>query len=108
MEYGMPYYTSISFWYYNTDAFPEGSPVNNWWDIIELDENGVQKYALYCKEIGSESTYLGLFSHFVANPDDLAKAYEESMELRLNIPIRMILALKKIMPGLNTCTVFPS
>ena len=77
MEYGMPYYTSISFWYYNTDAFPEGSPVNNWWDIIELDENGVQKYALYCKEIGSESTYLGLFSHFVANPDDLAKAYEE-------------------------------
>lgn len=77
MEYGMPYYTSISFWYYNTDAFPEGSPVNNWWDIIELDENGVQKYALYCKEIGSESTYLGLFSHFVSNPDDLAKAYEE-------------------------------
>ena len=35
--YGMPFYTSLAFWYYNTDAFPEGAPVNNWWDIIEVD-----------------------------------------------------------------------
>lgn len=75
--YGMPFYTSLAFWYYNTDAFPEGAPVNNWWDIIELDENGNQKYELYSKEIGSESTYLALFSHFVSQPEDLAAAYEE-------------------------------
>ena len=75
--YGMPFYTSLAFWYYNTDAFPEGAPVNNWWDIIELDENGNQKYELYSKEIGSESTYLALFSHSVSQPEDLAAAYEE-------------------------------
>ena len=77
LTYGMPFYTSLAFWYYNTDAFPDGAPVNNWWDIIELDENGNQKYDLYSKEIGSESTYLALFSHFVSQPEDLEAAYEE-------------------------------
>ena len=70
----------IAFNYYGKyleGYFPEGSPVNNWWDIVELDENGNQKYALYLKEIGSESTYLGLFSHFVAEAQDLEAAYEE-------------------------------
>ncbi len=77
LTYGMPFYTSLAFWYYNTDVYPDGAPVTNWWDIIELDENGNQKYELYSKEIGSESTYLALFSHFVSQPEDLAAAYEE-------------------------------
>ncbi len=77
MTYGMPYYTSISYWYYNTAVYPNGSPVKNWWDIIETDENGKQKYDLYMKEPGSEVTYLALFSYFVAHPDVLAKAYED-------------------------------
>lgn len=77
LTYGMPYYTSISYWFYNTEAFPDGAPVNNWWDIVEVDENGEQKYNLYSKEIGSEASYLALFSNFVANPEPLEAAYEE-------------------------------
>ena len=75
LTYGMPFYTSLAFWYYNTEVYPDGAPVNNWWDIIELDENGEQKFDLYSKEIGSEATYLALFSHFVSQPEDLAAAY---------------------------------
>lgn len=77
LTYGMPFYSSISYWFYNTDAFPQGSPVSNWWDIIEVDDAGNQVYDLYTKEIGSESTYLALFSNFVAHPEDLEAAYEE-------------------------------
>jgi len=76
MTYGMPYYSSISYWFYNTAAFPDKSPVNNWWDIVETDAGGKQKYDLYCKEPGSEVTYLALYSNFVAHPEELAKAYK--------------------------------
>lgn len=77
MTYGMPLYSSISYWFYNTDAFPDGAPINNWWDIVELKDDRSQKYELYCKEIGSEATYLALYSNFVANPEPLVKAYKE-------------------------------
>lgn len=77
MTYGMPLYSSMSYWYYNTEAFPEGAPVNNWWDIVETDASGKQKYALYGKDPGSEATYLGLYSNFVAHPEELAKAYKD-------------------------------
>lgn len=77
LTYGMPLYSSASYWFYNTNAFPNGSPINNWWDIVELKEDGTQVYDLYCKEIGSEATYLALYSNFVANPKPLADAYKE-------------------------------
>ena len=77
MTYGMPYYSSVSYWFYNTDAYPGGTPVNNWWDIIATDDSGKQLYNLYMKEPGSESTYLALFSNFVAHPEELENAYKD-------------------------------
>ena len=77
MTYGMPYYASVTYWFYNTAAFPDACPVTNWWDIIETDANGNQKYDLYCKDPGSESTYLALYSNFVAHPETLAQAYKD-------------------------------
>ena len=76
LRYGYPLYASQSFWYYNTEAFPDGSPVNNWWQIIEKDENGNQKYRLFTKEIGQETAYLSLFASFIVNADQMAAAYE--------------------------------
>ncbi|MBS7525294.1 extracellular solute-binding protein [Fusibacter paucivorans] len=76
MTYGMPLYSSISYWFYNTDTYPDGAPINNWWDIVECNADGTQKYDLYGKEIGSEATYLALYSHFVANPEGLEEAYK--------------------------------
>lgn len=77
MTYGMPYYSSVSYWFYNTAAFPNAAPVNNWWDIIATDSSGKQVYDLYMKEPGSESTYLALFSNFIAHPEELEKAYKD-------------------------------
>ena len=47
LRYGYPLYASQSFWYYNTEAVPEGQPVSSWWQIIEKNEDGSQKYRLF-------------------------------------------------------------
>lgn len=75
LDYGFPFYSALNFWYYNTALYPDGAPVKSWWDIIEKDENGQQKFALITKEIGSEDTYLSLFSSFVLNADLMETDY---------------------------------
>lgn len=73
---GLPLYASLSYWFYNTKAFPDGCPVKNWWDIIEI-KDGKQVYELITKEIGSEISYLSLLTNMVTTPDELAAAYKE-------------------------------
>lgn len=77
LRYGYPLYASQSFWYYNTEAYPEGQPVNSWWQIIERNDDGSQKYRLFTKEIGTETAYLSLFASFIVNADQMEKAYED-------------------------------
>ncbi len=77
LEYGYPLYASQSFWFYNTEAFPDGSPVTNWWQIIEKNEDGSQKYRLFTKEIGQEETYLALFASFIQHADEMEQAYKD-------------------------------
>ncbi len=78
LKYSYPLYSSQAFWYYNTEVFPDGQPINNWWQIIETDENGNQKYQLFTKEIGQESAYLSLFASFINHSDEMEKAYKDA------------------------------
>lgn len=77
LRFSYPLYASQAFWYYNTEAFPDGQPINSWWNIIEKDENGNQKYRLYAKEIGQETAYLSLFASFITYADEMAQAYKD-------------------------------
>ena len=77
LRYGYPLYASQSFWYYNTEAFPDGQPIDSWWQIIERNEDGSQKYRLFAKDIGSETAYLSLFASFIVNADQMAANYKE-------------------------------
>lgn len=77
LKYSLPLYSSQSFWYYNTAAFPDGQPVDSWWQIIEKNPDGSQKYRLFCKEIGTETAYLSLFASFIVNSDQMEQAYED-------------------------------
>ena len=78
LKYGYPLYASQSMWYYNTKAFPDGQPIHNWWEIIEKNEDGTQKYRLFTKEIGQESAYLSLFASFINNADEMAQSYKDT------------------------------
>ena len=77
LRYGYPLYASQSFWYYNTAAFPDGQPIDSWWQIIEKNEDGSQRFRLFTKEIGSETAYLSLFASFIVNADQMAANYKE-------------------------------
>ena len=77
LKYSYPLYASQAFWYYNTEAFPDGQPIDSWWQIIEKDENGKQRFRLFTKEIGQESAYLSLFASFINNAEEMEKAYED-------------------------------
>lgn len=78
LKYGYPLYASQSMWYYNTKAFPDGQPIHSWWEIIEKNEDGTQKYRLFTKEIGQESAYLSLFASFINNADEIAQSYKDT------------------------------
>ncbi|MCD8124745.1 MAG: extracellular solute-binding protein [Lachnospiraceae bacterium] len=77
LTYGYPLYTGAVTWYYNTEAYPDEQPVSSWWEIIETDEDGNQKYRLFTKEIGTESTYLALLTSFIVNADEMEQAYKD-------------------------------
>ena len=76
LKYSYPLYASQAFWYYNTEAFPDGQPIDSWWQIIEKDESGKQHYHLYTKEIGQESAYLSLFASFINHADEMEADYK--------------------------------
>lgn len=78
LKYGYPLYASQSMWYYNTKAFPDGQPIHSWWEIIEKNEDGTQKYRLFTKEIGQEIAYLSLFASFINNADEMAQSYKDT------------------------------
>ena len=78
LKYGYPLYASQSMWYYNTKAFPDGQPIHSWWEIIEKNEDGTQKYRLFTKEIGQESAYLSLFASSINNADEMAQSYKDT------------------------------
>lgn len=77
LKFSYPLYASQAFWYYNTEAFPDGQPITSWWQIIEKDDAGNQKYRLYAKEIGQETAYLSLFASFITYSDEMAQAYKD-------------------------------
>ena len=77
LKYSLPLYSSQSFWYYNTAACPDGQPITSGWNIIEKNDDGSQKYRIFCKEIGTETAYLSLFASFIVNADQMEQAYED-------------------------------
>ena len=77
LRFSYPLYASQAFWYYNTKVFPDGQPISSWWEIIEKDENGNQKYKLFAKEIGTETAYLSIFASFISYADEMEQSYKD-------------------------------
>jgi iron(III) transport system substrate-binding protein len=55
--------------------FPDGAPVSNWWDIVEKDENGNNKFNIVCANVGGDDTYITFYANMILNGDRLAEGY---------------------------------
>lgn len=76
LKYGLPVYAGLNLWYYNQKMYPDGPPVSNWWDFLEKDANGNQKYSLILQNPSDNSTYMALYDVMILNPDLMAQAYK--------------------------------
>ena len=74
--YGLPITLEADIWYYSTAAFPDGAPINNWWDAVEMDETGKSKYTIISHE-ASNLNMASTLANLVKNADLLEAAYKE-------------------------------
>ena len=80
LSYGLPLYATFNPWYYNTSMFPDGCPIDSWWDIVEgYDETAGkftnQKWTIYTKDITGPS-YASLWAQMIADSDAIAAQYK--------------------------------
>ena len=86
LEYGLPLYATFNPWYYNTVMYPDGPPIDSWWDIVEgydpstgsyVGKDGVnhQFWTIYTKDITGPS-YASLWCQLIIDGDLLAAQYE--------------------------------
>ena len=74
--YGLPITIEGDVWYYNTTAFPDGCPVTNWWDLVEMKEDGTSVYTILVHPISNLSTS-SLLTNMVLHADQLEADYLE-------------------------------
>jgi len=72
----LPLYEALNIWFYNTAQYPDGAPISNWWDIVEKDADGNQKFRIFCKNISGDTSYMSMYANMAAHSDELAAAYK--------------------------------
>ncbi len=86
LKYGMPVYATCNPWYYNTAMYPDGCPLQSWWDIVEgyntdtksytdASGNNTQFWTIYTKDITAPS-YASLWAQLILDGDAIAAQYE--------------------------------
>jgi len=86
LKYGLPLYAAFNPWYYNNEMYPDGSPINNWWDIVEgynedtasfIDASGnnTQKWTIFTKDVTGPS-YASLWAQLIIDADQVEEAYK--------------------------------
>ena len=86
-KYGLPLYATFNPWFYNTAMFPDGVPIDSWWDIVRgynvdtcsyvnaAGEN-TQYWSIYTKDITGPS-YASLWAQIIVDGDKMAAQYEK-------------------------------
>ena len=76
VAYGLPITIECNIWYYNTEMFPDGSPITNWWQLVEKNEDGTGKYRL-CTQPATTLSVASDLTNLILHADELEKAYED-------------------------------
>lgn len=73
--YGLPITIEGDVWYYNSAAFPDGCPVTNWWDLVEMKEDGTSVYTIFAHPVSNVSMS-ALLTTLVEKSDQLEADYK--------------------------------
>ena len=87
LTYGMPIFSTYSPWYYCTSMYPDGCPIDSWWDIVkgfnpetrsykDAAGNNTQFWTIYTKDITSAS-YAALWAQLIVDGDLMTEQYEK-------------------------------
>ena len=76
LEYGLTTYDALNIWFYNPLQYPDGSPITTWWDVLERDESGKQKYQIYMSNPGTGAN-LPVITNLLSYSKELEAAYEK-------------------------------
>ncbi len=87
LTYGMPLYSTFNPWFYSTRDFPDGPPIESWWDIVkgynvdtksykDADGNDTQYWNVYTKDIKGAS-YAALWAQLIIDSDALFEQYKK-------------------------------
>ncbi len=87
LKYGMPLYSTFNPWFYCTRDFPDGVPIESWWDIVkgynvdtksykDANGNNTQYWTIYTKDIKAPS-YAALWAQLVIDSDALFEQYKK-------------------------------
>lgn len=72
----LPLYEALNIWFYNTAQYPDGAPISNWWDIVEVDETGKQVFKIFCKNISGDTSYMSMYANMAVYSAELEAAYK--------------------------------
>lgn len=75
LTYGLAAYDALNIWFYNPDQYPDGCPITTWWDVLERDETGKQKYKIYMSNPSSGAN-VAVFANLCSYAKELEAAYQ--------------------------------
>ena len=66
------WYIDSSFWYYNTEVYPDGAPITSWWDLTKPEWKGKFTYP----DPTGNINYMSVMGMIVRNADQMAEEYK--------------------------------
>lgn len=78
-----PFFLELSTWFYNDAAYPNGAPIDSWWDVIRPEFDGL----IIFQDPASSPTYMTLIATLVR--DDVAELMAQSYKEEFGEEIKL-------------------
>jgi iron(III) transport system substrate-binding protein len=81
MRFAMPLYIELNQWFYNKEYYPDGAPLDSWWDLTKPEWKG----RVLLTNLIDNRSYVSVFTAFIQYADEFAADYEREFGERLTL-----------------------
>jgi iron(III) transport system substrate-binding protein len=71
-KFAMPLYIELNQWFYNKEYYPNGSPIDSWWDLTKPEWKG----RVLLTNLIDNRSYVSVFTAFIQHADEFADDYQ--------------------------------